>query len=144
MNVRRVLRLFKRHFPALLRAFFVVAAFRIALLFFKYRQLSRHIRIKRPARPPSPEAPYVAAWAVKNVARIIPFASCLTQALSVQYMLAQLGAAGTIRVGVRTDEANTVHAHAWVVFEDVVVIGAAGKNLDDYTVLTDLVPVGDG
>lgn len=90
--------------------------------------------------PERDATPYVLAWAVKNVSRVIPFASCLTQALSLQRLLAREGYSSTIRIGVKLDDKDKVDAHAWVLFEDRVLIGGNDRHLDDYSVLTDLLP----
>lgn len=144
MNISRVVRLGVRHFATLTRTMLVVAGFRIALVFFKYRQIAQRITVRAPSKIVDKQAAYVAAWSVKQVSRVIPFASCLTQALSVQYLLAKLGFSSVIRVGMRLDTTDAIHAHAWVLFEDLVLIGENGRDLSQYSVLTDLVPLHDG
>ena len=63
-------------------------------------------------------------WAVACVSRRIPGASCLTQALALQAMLARAGRACRIEVGVaREDE---FEAHAWVVCGTEIVLGGQG------------------
>ena len=113
---------------------------RVALVFSKYERIAQSIRVCRLDHPEHDVKPFVLAWAVRNVSRVIPFASCLTQALSLQKLLAQDGYASTIRVGVKLDDKNEVDAHAWVVFDDQVLIGGSDRNLDDYGVLTNLLP----
>ncbi|MEM7688741.1 MAG: lasso peptide biosynthesis B2 protein [Pseudomonadota bacterium] len=117
-----------------------VVAFRIALLFLKYRQIAKRITVRKPDDANPGPAPHVLAWCVKQTARIVPFASCLTQALALQHLLARCGVTSVIRVGVRVNETNKVDAHAWVMIDDWVLIGNIGHDLSQYSVLTDLEP----
>ena len=144
MKLRRILRLGIRHFGPLCRALGAVLAFRIALVFFKYRQIAGKIHVQHARAGQSSEKPIVTAWAGKQAARVVPFASCLTQALALQYLLAANAHSSVVRVGVRTDEKNTVHAHSWVLLDDVVILGGSSEKIKEYTVLTDLSPAFDG
>jgi len=74
---------------------------------------------------------------IERLARLVPGASCLTQALALQYLLARSGHACTIKVGVRCDDAGRFAAHAWVTCEDQIVLGAANTRLTDFTTLTE-------
>jgi hypothetical protein len=77
---------------------------------------------RMPLRLP-PEAPWRTAARVTRVARGVPGATCLTQALATRVLLAWHGQAGAvIRFGVRHDGGALV-AHAWVEHEGRVVIG---------------------
>lgn len=78
------------------------------------------------------------AWAIDHMAKLVPAASCLTQALATQWMLARAGRECDIRIGVKPDEKGGLKAHAWVVIDDRVVIGGKGANLEQFTALTDL------
>ena len=140
MDFKRVIRLLTRHFAPLARATLTIIRIRSSLFFFKYERIARTIRVRKHQGPQSEAQPFVAAWAVKNVSRVIPLATCLTQALSLQEMLAKDGYTSTIRVGVKLDDEDEVDAHAWVIFEDHVLIGGNDRNLEDYSVLTDLLP----
>ncbi|MEL7190556.1 MAG: lasso peptide biosynthesis B2 protein [Pseudomonadota bacterium] len=140
MKLRRYWILGRRHFFLLCRAFCFVVYFRIALCFVKYKDLSKSISVlDSTAAEPTPSAGAI-AWAVKNTARIVPFASCLTQALALQHMLGKRGEEAIIRVGVRTTEAGRIMAHAWVIFQGAILIGGPQSNIDRYTVMTDLKP----
>ena len=139
MNPRRVIGLGQRHFFLLWKALAVVIAFRLALLVMKHRQIAQFIKVN-----PSPtgpvRSPYALSWAVHHTARLIPFAHCLTQALSLQYLLGQQGMTSTIRVGVQTAEDGNVGAHAWLVHEGVVLLGGSERDLAAFTKMVDLNP----
>jgi hypothetical protein len=65
----------------------------------------------------------------------VPGASCLTQAMALQYLLARAGHASELFVGVRQDEAGAFQAHAWLACNARTVLGAAGTRLEDFTML---------
>ena len=139
MNARRVFVLGSRHFGLLCRALAVVVIFRLALLVMKHRRIAQFIKVEpAPARPV--RSPYMLAWAVRNTARIVPFAHCLTQALSLQYLLGQQGMTSTIRVGVQTAKNGNVGAHAWLLHDGVVLLGGSEKDLAAFTKMVDLNP----
>jgi hypothetical protein len=74
-------------------------------------------------------------WAVRIVSRCIPGATCLTQALAVQALLINGGYDSRVAIGVAKDS-RCFKAHAWVVYENEVVIG--GPDVTTYAQLTDL------
>ncbi len=80
----------------------------------------------RAARLPlhlTPEPPWRTAARVTRVARRVPGATCLTQALATQVLLAWHGHGGaTVRLGVRR-EGDALLAHAWLEHRGQVVIG---------------------
>ncbi len=76
-------------------------------------------------------------WAIAAMSRVVPKATCLTQALVAQRMLAQRGQPSELKIGVAlsTREAKpAIHAHAWVVVRDRVVIGNQ-RNLSQFKIL---------
>lgn len=67
--------------------------------------------------------PRALAWAVRAAARRVPRASCLTQSLALEALLAQAGHRSTLRIGVARKNDGTFEAHAWVESEGRVLIG---------------------
>lgn len=69
------------------------------------------------------------ARAVSRAARVVPGASCLTQALAAQLLLARAGHFARLRLGVARDARGVVHAHAWLETSqgtlDVSAVGGA-------------------
>jgi hypothetical protein len=64
------------------------------------------------------------AAAVQRAARYLPMkTSCLVLALALERLLRSEGLDGTVVLGVRRIE-DTIHAHAWVEHEGVMLIGA--------------------
>ena len=67
------------------------------------------------------------AWAVARVSRHVPHASCLTQALALQLLLARRGWPSRLHLGMGRDAAGTWQAHAWVECEGQVILGENGE-----------------
>ena len=77
-------------------------------------------------------------WAVRQSARIVPKANCLTQALAAQYLLARSGYRSQLRLGVAKDNAGRLLAHAWLLSDGKVVVGGSSRELASFTALPDL------
>lgn len=73
-------------------------------------------------------------WAVRVVSRYLPGATCLTQALAAQALLARSGFPSKVEIGVARDEGRRIRAHAWVVCYGQVVLG--GPQASQYNSLT--------
>jgi hypothetical protein len=73
-------------------------------------------------------------WAVKVASRFLPRATCLTQALAVQGLLAGAGYHSRLELGVAKDACRRFEAHAWVICNNHIVIG--GPEVARYTRLT--------
>jgi hypothetical protein len=71
------------------------------------------------------------AWAVTAASRWVPAATCLTQALAAQVLLARCGLSGRLHIGVSKDARQRLVAHAWVESQGRVVVGGSG--LERYT-----------
>jgi hypothetical protein len=118
----------------------LTAFMRLALWTVPVRLLLRFVhwrvdRSLRAAREPT-HAPEWIAWAVRIPARRIPHASCLTQALATQLLLARYGHASQLRVGVGRDGQGQFEAHAWVEVGGRTVIG--GEIAHRYVPMPDL------
>jgi hypothetical protein len=67
------------------------------------------------------------AWAVQAAARRIPGASCLTQALALQYVLGRAGETTKLHIGVAKDSARGFEAHAWLEHRGAILVGDNGE-----------------
>jgi len=67
-------------------------------------------------------APGRVAWTVETVARSIPEATCLTQALAADVMLSRMGEEPSIHIGVATDR-GAFEAHAWLELHGRPLVG---------------------
>lgn len=71
---------------------------------------------------------------VQAVGRRIPGATCLTQAMALQMLLARQGKSSALRIGVAKNAEGKFHAHAWLQTPHGVAIGG-GRHLDSFTPL---------
>jgi Transglutaminase-like superfamily len=76
-------------------------------------------------------------WAIGAVARRVPRATCLVQALAAGVLLRRAGVACELRIGVRVSarQSRLFEAHAWIESNGAVAIGAI-EDLPDFQVLT--------
>jgi len=72
-------------------------------------------------------------WAVVASSRVVPHATCLTQALAGRMLLARHGYPSRLHIGVARGEAGSLEAHAWLESGDRVVIG--DQQLERFTPL---------
>ena len=112
----------------LLRAAVLVAGVRLALWTMPFRWVRLVLGVRR-AVSPSLEAIRVRrlAWAVQAAARRIPGASCLTQALALQYLLARAGHTAEVHIGVAKHCARGFEAHAWLEYRGEILAGDNGE-----------------
>lgn len=126
----------ERHL-ALLQALCAVAAIRLGLStigFVRLRRLLGPLLTVRTA--PVSGAPEHVRWAVAWAARAVPRATCLTQALAAQMLLARAGYPSSLRMGARRRD-GTLEAHAWLEDGERVVYGARG----DFVALPPIEPL---
>jgi hypothetical protein len=113
-----------------------VVMVRLGLTFLPFQRLrSLLARFRRPvsSHPPAGTSADRIAWAVRTTSRYVPRASCLTQALAAQVLLARHGYPSYLRIGVSRDGAGRLAAHAWIECEGRMVIG--GEIAEDFTTL---------
>ena len=72
---------------------------------------------------------------VRRVSRRVPKATCLTQALSLQYLLARRRRHSKLRIGVGRQQGGVFRAHAWLETDHGIVIGG-GEDLGMYRPLS--------
>ena len=116
----------------LLRALFLVGAIRAGLCLLPFRAVQR-LTAKADRGAATIHSAGRCVWAVRAASRCVPGASCLTQALAAQVLLAQSGYDSRIEIGVAKDEQRRFRAHAWVVCGDEIMIG--GAEVDRYVPL---------
>jgi hypothetical protein len=130
---RQFAELTPRERSLLLRTVILVAAVRLALWTMPFRS-ARKMLGKRPAFSVKLAAIPVKrlSWAVQAAARRIPAASCLTQALALQHLLARAGHLAELHIGVAKDAARGFQSHAWVEYRGQILLGDNGE-LEHYS-----------
>jgi Transglutaminase-like superfamily len=110
----------------LLKTGLLLWAVRLGLWLLPLPRLRRLLAKLRPSQPMAPEdlrSIEKIVWAVTIASRYVPAATCLTQALVGQILLAHYGEAAFLQIGVTKNEAGELEAHAWVESRGRVVIG---------------------
>ena len=134
-RIRQFVELTSRERSLLWRAAALVAAVRLGLWLMPFRALCTLLR-RLARRRLSPEFSSVPvrrlAWAVQAVSRRVPDASCLTQALALQCLLARAGHESSIHIGVAKDAGRSFESHAWVECRGEILAGDNGA-LERYT-----------
>lgn len=129
----------------LLRAAWLVGTIRLALYCVPFRSLvSRALKLRKGDPPRGTNAWYSVAklaWAVMVASRWVPNATCLTQALAMQSLLSHSGYRSKLEIGVAKEQKAGLLAHAWVIWEDRIVIG--GAQTVQFTVLGSWSNAGD-
>lgn len=139
-RLRRFVQLSARQQCLLARTVSVLAVIRCALWLLPVRTVLPIFPKLRPAGADWPAFESICVdevvWAVKAVSRYVPNATCLTQALTVQFLLSRAGYPSQVRIGVAHGEESGFEAHAWVECRGAVVIGDLG--VSRYTTLLSL------
>lgn len=106
----------------------MTAGIRLGLWMLPSRILLRFVRNRAggvrtlPGTTTTPSTAQIAR-AVQTVAGRIPHASCLTQALATQLLMARYGRTSELCFGVTREETGSFAAHAWVEIGGSVVLG---------------------
>lgn len=140
--LRRFLRFPPRERRLLIQATVLLTLVRAGLPLLPFRVLLRLTRgMERPVRPRrGGDIPvHCITWAVRRASRLIPGATCLTQALTGRVLLARAGHPSELRIGVRKSPAAGFEAHAWLEHEGEVVLG----ELEDLSHYVPMQPAGN-
>lgn len=116
-------------------AWLAVALFATLNALVGYRRITWLFVSKAPS-PPDPLARRIAA-AVLVASRGVGGATCLTQACAARALLGLRGYAVTMRVGVRDAGQGHLAAHAWLISDDRVILGAGVEDFERYRPITD-------
>lgn len=108
----------------------LVGLTRLALAWLHFADIEKRLNRLQPYPPQrganSPSVDQV-VWAVKVSSRVVPGATCLTQALAAGALLRRHGHAAKLQISVARDSAGVLAAHAWVEAEGRAVIGGRSE-----------------
>ena len=129
-SLRRLLRLTPSEVALLASAWSGLAAARLSLSWRGTAPLDAP-----PARPSPSGDPSVTdqgevrrvTWAVRHAARLVPAATCLTQAIAARRLLARRGIRSDLRIGVARESDGKMRAHAWLECDGVTILGQADR-----------------
>jgi hypothetical protein len=74
-------------------------------------------------------------WALAAASCGVVRATCLTQALAAQLLLARRGQPAVLRIGVAKDATGKLEAHAWVECQGQIVVGGPAEHVARYQLL---------
>jgi hypothetical protein len=126
MNLlRRVARLNAAEFALLAAAVLRLARMRLALTLLPW---PRMLALANPTAgmPPPRLTVEQLEWAVQWASRVVPRATCLTQALALNHLLRREGHACTVQIGANSDGGRFT-AHAWVECNGVPLLSSASE-----------------
>ena len=113
-RVRRFLRLAGADRMLLVHAGILVLAIRMALWVLPWRLVTRLLGPPSSSRPRTGFSVERCAWAIRNASRLVPAATCLTQAVALRRLLARADRPFPIVIGVSKNAIDGFRAHAWV------------------------------
>lgn len=134
-RMKRFLGLPKQERWMLVHALAALLVVRVALPFFSLATVDRLAAGMIWRRSQIPSA-YRIAWAIRSLARFVPRATCLVQALAGHALLIRYGYVPRLTIGVTKDDRKCLGAHAWVTCANEVVIG--GHDMENYIALLSL------
>jgi hypothetical protein len=114
------------------KAWFTLIAVRTLLWVAPYRWIEARL-MKPPVATAADVAPAEIALAVTRASRLVPFATCLTQALAGGFLIRRAGRNAIIHFGVARGDAG-FKAHAWLESDGGILIG--GREASAYLPLT--------
>jgi hypothetical protein len=103
-----------------------IAVFRIALWILPWSRVSA-MRWNRGVSRVGRFSVERLEWAVRNASRVVPGASCLTQALALHHLMTRAGYASSIHIGVAKVPERGFQAHAWVEHGGMTLLNSAGE-----------------
>lgn len=106
-----------------------VLTVRIGLTVFSMKALRRAFMPKEVTGELDQVAAAEVIWSVKRAAKLVPFASCLTQAMASQIMLAKRNCPSVLHIGARRAQDGTFAAHAWLESGSMLLIGGTRASL---------------
>ena len=124
--MRKFWRLSSAERGLLLNAGLLLAVYRVALWVLPWHRLA----VSRPSPGPSRTTRVSVErleWAVRTARRPIPRATCLTQALALDHLLARAGYESSIHIGVAKAPGGGFEAHAWVEHGGVTLLSSASE-----------------
>ena len=124
--MRKFWRLSSAERGLLISAAILLAEIRSALWLLPWRRVSGLRRWPHMFRPRRFSVERL-EWAVRNSSRLVPGATCLTQALTLQHLLARADYPSIIHIGVAKKPDRGFEAHAWVEHGGLTLLNSASE-----------------
>lgn len=139
-NLVRLLRLDSRRRILLLSTFATLCLVKIGLFFLPFQKLESLIEklsnfLQRNSLPNRANIKEIVN-SVNTCSKYVPGkAKCLARALTTQTIMQVFGYTPQLKIGVTRAKSGAIQAHAWVEYQDIVVIGEL-EDLNNFKSLT--------
>ena len=110
----------------LLKAGILLVVYRIALWVLPWNRMAVSRPSPRESRADRSSVESL-EWAVRTARRMVPLATCLTQALALHHLLARAGYESSIHIGVAKTAGRGFEAHAWVEHAGVTLLSSPSE-----------------
>jgi len=104
-----------------------VCVIRAGLWVLPFKWVKRYLAINNSAKSQDDSADWIVITSVTNkvktCSRFVPYATCLTQALTTHSVLNRQGASSELKIGVAKDGNGKFEAHAWLEVNGKIIIG---------------------
>jgi hypothetical protein len=136
-RLRSLIRLKSDNRNLLIYTFILLNLVRLGLWRLSFAQLQRYLdRISQTGRSLEIYRIQTLIWAVERSSRYSPgTVKCLARALTTQVLMRRQGYSSELRIGVAKNQQGVIQAHAWVVYQEHVIMGNL-PDLDRYQPLT--------
>jgi hypothetical protein len=125
--LRKFIRLSPADRALFLEAFALLLQLRLMMWLLPFPTMKRIVARMQRVNPSAEEADWTRirqiVEPVKVMSRFVPRATCLTQALAAQILLARRGHSSNLKIGVLRNGSGQIDAHAWVQIQERVLIG---------------------
>lgn len=124
-----------RGLPYLISSFFVLIIVRMALTFRQTVRIGRHIDIvlKRAnvtagaGRGDLQGDLATVAWSVSASCKLVPGATCLTQAYAGAWLLARRARSSEIKITLPLGVSDEFKPHAWLIHDGTIILGGTSQ-----------------
>lgn len=138
--MNRLFRIFELDLPEkifLAHCILTLCAVRLALSMNSASLIAEKISRIEVAAEADPHTAKLVAWGIGACAKFVPGATCLTQALAGQYLMARREFSSIVRIGIERRNHKEIRAHAWLLSGGFVVLGGRASDMSLYTNLVD-------
>lgn len=139
--MKRILRFFLQPYPTkklLLESLSLMLLIRISLWIFPFGWLRRCLERFESSRGDHKEVDWQVIneviRAIRTSSRLVPKATCLTQALATRTLLRLRAQDSQLRIGVDKDAEDLLTGHAWVEIDGRIIVGKVPRQ-ERYTVM---------
>lgn len=128
----------RRRLVLLTRAVSAVAIVRLLLTLRRGHALRAHLAGSKVEGEPTLVEQREVAWSVAAASRVVPGATCLSQAMAGQILLARRGRVSVVRITVPAEAPDgTLRPHAWLVAASTILLGGTPQDYAAHRPITE-------